>query len=109
MNAMLKLRAAILWAYLFLLIFPVFFGITIALLETYAAIFWALILVPIILFLVLRSSPKQHSGKVFIFGFMLFFMLPFISKLTGIVLVGTWQLLFALSIFGFANFYRQSR
>lgn len=106
MRAMLKLRAANLWAYLFLLIFPVFFGITIALLETYAAIFWALILVPIILFLVLRSSPKQHSGKVFIFGFMLFFMLPFISKLTGIVLVGTWQLLFALSIFGFANFYR---
>lgn len=106
MKAKFKFRSADLWIYPALFIFPVFFGITIALLETYAAIFWTLILVPIILFLVLKNSPKQHSGKVFIVGFMLFFMLPFISKLTGIVLVGTWQLLFALSIFGFASFYR---
>ena len=106
MNAKHKPRSANLWAYPILFIFPVFFGITIALLETYAAIFWTLILVPIILFLVLKNSPKQHSGKIFMVGFLLFFILPFISKLTGIVLVGAWQLLFALSIFGFAKFYR---
>lgn len=105
MKAKFNIRGHDWWIYPILLVLPVFLGITITMLGTFAAVFWILILLPILLFHLLRGSAKDYSGRVFIFAFLLFFILPFISKLSGIVIVGTWQLLFALSIFGLVSFY----
>lgn len=90
---------------LLLITLPLFFGLTLALFSSIAAIFWCAILLLCLVFLLFSSSHKDYSGVIFIVGFALFFILPFAGKILNTGLTGLWQFFLAFSVFGFIRFY----
>jgi hypothetical protein len=87
-----------------LLALSVSLGGAIAAYEPRAAIFGMSFVFLSIFFLSLIKSRTDYSGIIFVISFILFFILPFIQKITGLPLFGLWQLLLIFSIFGISKF-----
>lgn len=84
---------------------PVFLGGTVALFGPPIGVFWCILLAVLLGYLIFRNTGDEYSGVFFIIGFYLYFLLPFLAKLTQVNFAGLWQLLLLFSIFGFAKFY----
>jgi hypothetical protein len=91
---------------LVMLIFSVLLGGTIAAFELKTAILGILVVVIGTGFLLLIKTRSDYSGTIFVISFILFFILPFIQKITGLPLIGLWQLLLIFSVFGIPRFFK---
>jgi hypothetical protein len=81
-----------------------FIGLTIAFMGEFAATIWAAFIFCGLFFVFLATSRIDHSGAIFVTIFILFFLIQFVNKITGLPPLGIWQFFLAFFVFGVSKY-----